>query len=104
MKKREIGNLFLHIGVGCALAALVLYHRWFLLLVTFIYAWLREQGQHRYKLTLSTRVGHEEARLYRVQKSTFLGWMQWDRMFEVFQWVIGAALALLGYEIIIRLS
>ncbi len=104
MKKRNVVNLVAHIGVGGALAALVLWNRWFLLLATFIYAWLREKGQHRYVLSRDGVHGLDLAflklhRLYRVEKSTFFGWMTWHSIWEVFQWEIGCAVALTLYEI-----
>ena len=103
MKKREIGNLFLHITVGAALAGLVCWNYWFVILATFIYAWLREQAQHRYILTYTGEQTFE-GRMFFVEKSTFFGWMTWHRIWEVFQWVLGAALALGGYEIWLRLG
>jgi hypothetical protein len=89
MKKREIGNLALHIVVGAALAALVCWHPAFIILATFIYAWLREQAQHRWIIRLSPHY----PKLYEVEKQTFFGWMTFRRILEVLQWVIGAAVA-----------
>lgn len=100
MKKRETINLFLHLGLGLFLTALVLYHRYFLLFDTFIYAWLREQAQHRYIIGKPyERLGDSWTQT--VQKRTFwdFSWMTWHSMFEVFQWVIGCAVALGLYEI-----
>ena len=51
MKKRETISLALHVTVAAALAALVCWNHWFMVLATFIYAALREQAQHRYILT-----------------------------------------------------
>jgi hypothetical protein len=94
MTKREIGNLALHIGVGAALAALVCWHPAFIILVTFIYAWLREQAQHRWVLTADHDKAAADGRtLFRVEKQTFFGWMTGHRIWEVFQWVIGSAVA-----------
>lgn len=104
MKKREIGNLFLHIGVGGALAATVLWHPAFIIVVTFVYAWERERAQHRYVFT------HAEAqyarsgagKLYLIKKRSFtdFGWVTGHRIWEVFQWVIGAAVACAIWEIL----
>jgi hypothetical protein len=90
VKKREAVNLTLHITVGAALAALVCWHPAFIILATFIYAWLREQAQHRYILTRSK--GWAQG-VHAVENQTFFGWMTWHRIWEVFQWVIGAAVA-----------
>jgi hypothetical protein len=93
-------NTFLHITVGAALTALVCWNHWFMVSVTFIYAFLREQAQHRYildKVDLpNTPI------LYRVQRRTFFdfGWMTWHRLWEVFQWTLGAAAVCLGYQLI----
>jgi hypothetical protein len=92
MKKREAVNLALHIGVGAALAALVCWHPAFIILVTFIYAWLREQAQHRWILEAYDKDPKSQI-LYAATKQTFFGWMTGHRIWEVFQWVIGAAVA-----------
>jgi hypothetical protein len=89
MKKREWGNLGLHIGVGGALTALVMWHVLFINLAVFIYAWLREQAQHLYDYETEWFPGGS-CKLHRVPVG-FFGWMTWHRMFEVFQWVIGSA-------------
>ena len=96
MKRREALNLVLHLGVGGVLAGLVLYHHWFLLLATFVYAALREQAQHRLIL-LPVRKGSKN---YRIEKRTFFdfGWVTWHRIWEVFQFVIGCLVALCVYE------
>jgi hypothetical protein len=97
MKKREAVNLALHIGVGAALAAAVMWHPAFIVLATFIYAWLREQAQHRYILTEATERPRSpgDLQLYVVDKRTFFdfGWMTGHRIWEVFQWTIGSAVA-----------
>jgi hypothetical protein len=89
MKKREVFSLALHIGVGAALAALVCWHPAFIIPVTFIYAWLREQAQHRY--VIGEPIKGISNLLYTVEKQTFFGWITGHRIWEVFQWVIGAA-------------
>jgi hypothetical protein len=96
VKKREAVNLALHIGVGAALAALVCWHPAFIILVTFIYAWLREQAQHRWEFTL-----YEDQGLYSIGKASFFGWITGHRIWEVFQWVIGAAVAVGIMEIVL---
>jgi hypothetical protein len=98
MSKRDWKNLGYHIGVALVLAALVLWNHWFMVLATFIYAWLREQGQHRYDLRRAN-ADSEFLPYYHVEKSTFFGWMTWHRMFEVLQWTFGAALASLGWQL-----
>jgi hypothetical protein len=101
MTLRDWGNLALHFTVAAALAALILFNHWFIVLATFIYTWLREQAQHRWVLTLVEAHYTEDRadRLYRVRKSTFFGWMSWWRMFEVAQWTVGSAMACLAYEL-----
>lgn len=106
MKKREIGNLFLHMGVGGALAGAVLYHHWFLLLATFVYAALREQAQHRYRITSSQVwvVGEQSpVTIHNIEKRTFFdfGWLGGKQVWEIFQWVIGCLVALGVYEFIV---
>ena len=83
MKKREVGNLVAHIVVGGALAALVCWNVWFMVLATFIYAALREQAQHRYIITPEPGLKP----LVRAEKRTFwdFGWMTWHRIWEVLQ-------------------
>jgi hypothetical protein len=95
MRKREIGNMALHFAIAIALTALVMWHREFIIFVTFIYLWLREQAQHRWIVTF---VQHDTSAppgtgLYHLDKSTFFGWMTWHRIWEVFQWTIGSAIA-----------
>jgi hypothetical protein len=89
VKKREVVNLALHIGVGAALAALVAWHFAWIIFVTFIYAWLREQAQHRYILTRNS--GWAQG-VHAVENQTFFGWMTGHRIWEVAQWVIGAGI------------
>jgi hypothetical protein len=98
VKKREIGNLALHIGVGAALAALVCWHPAFIILATFIYAWLREQAQHRW---VHIEADGVRETLYLIEKQTFFGWMTWHRIWEVFQWTIGATVAVGIMEIVL---
>jgi len=89
MKAREIGNAFLHFGLGGLIAFGVCWSHWLLIPATFIYAWLREQGQHRYVFGPAG-----------VEKSTFFGWVTWHRMIEVLEWTIGAAVACIVWEFI----
>jgi hypothetical protein len=92
MKSRETWNLVAHFTVAYVLAALVCWNFWFVVLATFIYAWLREQGQHRWViLTVDDLVC--ERKYNTVYKQTFFGWMTWHRIWEVFQWTFGAATA-----------
>jgi hypothetical protein len=93
VKKREAISLTLHITVGAALAALVCWNHWFMVLATFIYAWLREQAQHRWVFV--------DGAWGEWRKRTFFdfGWMTGHRIWEVFQWVIGAAVVCLVWEI-----
>jgi hypothetical protein len=94
MKKREITNLILHVCVGYSLALLVCWNSWFIVLATFIYAFLREQAQHRYEITKHQQFSMEpDFPVYKVEKQTFFGWITTHRMFEVLQWTAGAALA-----------
>lgn len=102
MKKREIKNFAYHVLLCLALAALVLVHRNFLLLATFVYMALREQAQHRYILT---ELSHLSYPAYSIQKRTFwdFGWVTWKRFGEVMQGVLGCAIALGGYELFLWL-
>jgi hypothetical protein len=91
MKKREWGNLGLHIGIGGVLTALVMWHILFINFAVFIYASLREQAQHRYEIeTFTDRGGTKRTR---VDKRTFFdfGWLGWHQVWEIAQWVIGSA-------------
>ena len=97
MSKRDWLYLALHFTVAAALTALILWWHWFIVLATFIYAWLREQAQHRYDL--AQIVGTYPPNVYAVKKSTFFGWMTWWRMFEVAQWTTGSAVVCLAYEL-----
>jgi hypothetical protein len=82
LKKREAINLGLHIGIGGALAALVMWHPLMIIFDTFIYATLREQAQHRWDMDESPP-----------RKRGFFdfGWLGWRQVFEIGQWVIGSA-------------
>lgn len=93
MKSREIGNLALHVGVGGAITAMVMYQPLFIILATFIYASLREQAQHRLILTRATEKGADLS-LFTVDKRGFFdfGWLGKKQAFEIVHWVIGAAL------------
>jgi hypothetical protein len=101
MKKREALNMVLHIVVGGALAALVIWSYWFLILSTFVYAFLREQAQHRWIIENPDApiAPIEQVIRWEVRKRTFwdFGWVTSWRMFEVLQWTAGAAAACLGY-------
>ena len=99
MTKRDWIYFALHMVVAAALAVLILFNHWFIVLATFIYAWLREQAQHRWILVENIRLTDDGGRLYRREKSTFFGWMSWWRMFEVAQWTVGAFVACLVYEL-----
>jgi len=90
MKPREVGNLFLHLGLGLGLTAAVLWFPPAIIPVTFIYAWLREQAQHRYIFTAPP-----DSITVMVHKRTFFdfGWVTWHRIWEVLQWTIGSAVA-----------
>jgi len=92
MKKREIGNAALHVGIGAALAALVCWNHWFMVLATFIYAFLREQAQHRWIIGPANLPGYK---YYVAEKRTFFdfGWLGRKQVSEIAQWVIGSALA-----------
>lgn len=95
MKARNVGNFFLHLGVAAALTAGVIFNHWFMVLVTFIYTWLREQAQHRWIL-----IKHfDGTNIFRVEKQTFFGWMTGHRIWEVFQWTIGSAVICAAWEI-----
>ena len=99
MKKREIGNLALHVTVGGAFAAAVAWAYWCIIPVTFIWAFLREQAQHRYILT-DTLSG--TPRRYLVKKRTFwdFGWLNRHRFGEVCAWTVGSALGLFVFKLL----
>lgn len=94
---RELGNGIAHFVIGGGLAALVLWNYWFLVPATFVYAWERERGQHRYDLERAD--SPDIAGLYLVHKPGFFGWLTWHRVFEVIQWTAGAAIVCGAYEI-----
>jgi hypothetical protein len=104
MKKREIGNLFLHIGVGAALTAAVLWKPPLIIVVVFVFAWLREQAQHRYELTEATERPRSpgDLQLYVVDKRTAFdfGWLGKRQLWEITQWTIGAAIAVAVWTLI----
>ena len=97
MRLREAGNMALHIGVGGALALAVCWSLWMLILGTFIYAFLREQAQHRYELWLY----FSGTDIYKVKKYSFFdfGWITWHRIWEVLQWTLGAAAAVGAWKL-----
>jgi len=89
VKGREIGNLGLHIGVGGALTALVMWHVLLVNLVVFVFAFLREQAQHRYILTRSK--GWAQG-VHAVEKRGFFdfSWLGWKQVREILQWELGS--------------
>ncbi len=100
MKAREIGNMALHMGVGGLLAAAVAWNYWTMIPVTFLYAFLREQAQHRFIIeryfadfTQNEIERTDVGNVFTVEKETFFGWITGHRIWEVFQWVIGAEVA-----------
>jgi hypothetical protein len=98
MKKRERWNLLLHIAIGGVLAALAMWHPFWIIFDTFIYAFLREQAQHRFihgdKLLL------DGVPVHTVQKRTFFdfGWLGWKQVFEIGQWTFGSAVVVLPWH------
>jgi hypothetical protein len=92
MKSREIGNAVLHLVVGFGLVLAACWSYWTLIGSTAIWAFLREQAQHRYKLERSDAAN---ANLYWVEKRTFFdfSWLGWKQVFEIGQWTIGATVA-----------
>jgi hypothetical protein len=97
MKKRERWNLVLHLVVGGALAALVMVHPLWIIFDTFIYAFLREQAQHRWIHTREeipiNEYPNQTGKLFRIEKRTFFDfrWMGWKQVFEIAQWTFGSA-------------
>ena len=75
-------DLILHITVGALFALAVCWSYWLLIPVTFVWAWLREQAQHRYILNDENRV---------IGKASFFGWMTLHSLWEAAQWTLGAA-------------
>jgi hypothetical protein len=106
MKKREAGNMVLHVVIGGALAALACWNIWGIVFDTLVYAFLREQAQHRYILDLvnfdHTDDGKKDYLVYRVTKRTFFdfGWLGWQQVFEIAQWTAGAAAAVGSYVLV----
>ena len=94
MKGRDVRNAALHLTIGGALAALAAWNIWMIVPVTFIWASLREQAQHRYEIKAFTFDTPEEGRYYRVTKRTFFdfGWLGWQQVGEIIQWTVGAAI------------
>jgi hypothetical protein len=90
MKGREIGNTALHLGGAAAMVAAVWWHDAMIIPVIGIWAWLREQAQHRYILTRSK--GWAQG-VYSVEKRSFWdwSWVTWHRVWEAAQWPLGAA-------------
>jgi hypothetical protein len=101
VKKREAVNLTLHITVGAALAAGVCWNHWFMVLATFVYAFLREQAQHRIEIGEFIYDAAPENRYHRIKKRTFFdfGWLGWKQVWEIGQWTLGAAVACLVWEL-----
>jgi hypothetical protein len=88
MKKREWGNLGLHLGIGGALTALVMWHILFINFAVFVYASLREQAQHRYR----SRENPQPGETVMVKRTFFdFGWLGWKQAFEIGQWTVGSA-------------
>lgn len=82
MSKKNWAQAGEHFGLGLAFTIAILL--WFplVILVTFIWAWLREQAQHRYIVNDENRI---------IGEHTFFGWTTWHSMKEVFQWTAGSA-------------
>jgi len=99
-------DIVLHIGVGAVLAALVGWNLWFMVLATFVYAFLREQAQHRYVLIMKEihieggEDGHHQ-RLYEVDKRGFFdfSWLGGRQVWEIAQWTIGSVVACGVWEV-----
>jgi hypothetical protein len=102
MKKREIGNMALHFGLAIVLTVLVMWHRAFIILVTFIYVSLREQAQHRMILEDLGYFDSYSSPLYVVHKRTFFdfGWLGKKQAWEIGQWVIGSAVVVVLWTFI----
>lgn len=77
VKRREIGNLILHIAGGALMAVAVMYQDYLIVAVIAVWGLLREQAQHR--------------------DEGFFGWINGHRLFEASQWVIGASLGTIGW-------
>lgn len=91
MKKREAWNLIYHVLGGGALTALVCWNLWFMVLATFIYAFLREQAQHRWMIGDSFTF-QDGSKMFEIEKRTFsdFGWLGWQQVFEILQWTFGS--------------
>ena len=97
MKKREIGNMALHFAVGGLLAAAVAWNHWMMVSATFVYAFLREQAQHRWIIGESRTVhppteNSTQFVFHQIEKQSFFGWITGHRLWEVFQWTLGAVI------------
>jgi len=75
---KELGNTILHLLGGAALVAAVLWSEWMLIPTTFVWAWLREQAQHR--------------------DDGWFGWQTPHRIWEVAQWTLGSAVMVLLWK------
>jgi hypothetical protein len=102
MKKRDIGNLFLHLGFGLAFALAVGWNYWTLIGVVLVFAFLREQAQHRYILDAYDKDPLGQI-LYGVNKRTFFdfGWLGWKQVSEIAQWTGGSAIGVALWEFLL---
>jgi hypothetical protein len=71
----------------------VMWHRAFIILVTFIYTSLREQAQHRYVIGTFVTSPYDDKKYYTMEKRTFFDfrWLGTRQVWEIGQWVIGSA-------------
>jgi hypothetical protein len=94
MKKREWISLGLHIVIGAALTATVMWHILMINFAVFVYASLREQAQHRWILEGEPgAISTSGRKLYHANKRTFFdfGWLGKKQVAEIAQWVLGSA-------------
>jgi hypothetical protein len=90
----EPGNFAYHFFGAVAMVAAVWFSHWLLILDVAIFAFLREQAQHRYETAVLVLEDGTKTS-YIVRKRTFFdfGWLGWQQVFEIGQWTLGAAVA-----------
>lgn len=96
MKKRDLGNLFLHIGGGALIAAAIMWIHWLSFPALLIVGFVIEKGQHRWILTVvGTDSNPPHGKLYLAEKRKPLdfGWVTKRSIIEAGCWGGGALIA-----------
>lgn len=92
MKKRDALNIPLHLALGLAVAFAVCWSYWMAIPTTLVWAFLREQAQHRWIIEEHPAIGAPSTAL---GKRTFFdfSWLGWQQVFEIAQITTGSAVA-----------